>query len=121
MAVKGNDIIILMNGTAIAGCKSQRVQTTCGTIEKASSTQNGWKEYIADRKGWSVTVNKLVTLVSDIRDVLKVGDTVTLIIRDRDNTTSVSGTAICTACDTQFIRGNLATGSYSFTGTGALA
>jgi hypothetical protein len=118
--VKGNDIIILMNGTAIAGCKTHRLQTTCGTLEKASSTQSEWREYLKDRKGWTVTVNKLVTLVADIREVLKVGDTVTLLMKNRDGTTSLTGSAIVTAADTQFTKGNLATGSYSFLGSGPL-
>ena len=119
--VKGNDIIILMNGTAIAACKSHRVQTTCGSFEKASSTQSEWNEYLKGRKGWTITVNKLVTAVADIRDVLKVGDTVTLLMKDRAGTTTLTGSALVTACDTQYTKGNLATGSYSFLGSGPLA
>ena len=37
MAVKGNDIIILKDNTAIAGTQSHRIQNMCGVIEKASS------------------------------------------------------------------------------------
>jgi NAD(P)H-nitrite reductase large subunit len=118
--VKGNDIIILVNGTAVAGCKTQRLQTTCGSLEKASSTQQEWNEYVAGRAGWTITVNKLVTLVDDIREVLKIRDTVTIVMRDRANTKSLTGTAIVTACDTTYTKGSLATGSYSFLGTGPL-
>lgn len=118
--VKGNDIIILLNGTAIAGTKSHRVSTSCGTLEKTSSTQQKWREYEPDRCDWSISVNKLVTLVSDIDSVLLVGTKVTLIVRDRNNTKSLTGSAIVTACETSYVKGNLATGSYSFKGTGAL-
>lgn len=119
--VKGNDILILMDGVAIAGCRSHRVQTQCSTIEKASSTQQAWEEYEPGRKGWNVAVNYLVTLVANIDDVLKVGSKVTILIRDRNNSKSISGTAIVVSCETQYTRGNLATGSYQFKGTGALS
>ena len=118
--VKGNDIIILVNNTAVAACKSQRVQTSCGTIEKASASQQSWNEYLPGRADWSVSVNKLMTAVSDIDSVLLVRSVVTIMVRDRNNTKWLTGSAIVTACDTQYTKGNLATGSYSFKGTGPL-
>ena len=120
MAVKGNDIIILKGGTAIAGTQSHRIQSMCGVIEKASSSQQGYKEFIADRKEWTVTVNYLVLAAADILKTLEVGTTVTLLMKDRAGTKSLTGSAIITAIDTMYQRGNLARGTYTFKGTGAL-
>lgn len=120
MAVKGNDIIILKDNTAIAGTQSHRIQNMCGVIEKASSSQQAYKEFIADRKEWTVTVNYLVLTAADILKTLEVGTTVTLLMKDRDGTKTLSGSAIITAIDTQYQRGTLARGTYTFKGTGAL-
>lgn len=122
MAINGNDIIVLSNGTAIAASRSSEINVSCDTIETASPTQGAWRESLANRKSWSVTVSFLIleNASVNIRDVLKVGSSYTLIVRDRSNTYSLTGSAICTQCKQTYTRGNIANGSFSFKGTGAL-
>ena len=60
----GKDLIVIIsqNGTAIASTciRSQEIQTSADTIEKASATQQNWKEYVAGRNAWSLNVSYLV-------------------------------------------------------------
>lgn len=124
--MNGNYIIIgTVSGqtfTPLAAVKSQDIQNGADTIEKASSTQQDWKEFIAGRKEWSINVNYLVLedANTNVRDVLKVGDTYNLRIKDRDGNYSVTGDAICTQCKQTYSNGNLCAGSFAFKGTGAL-
>lgn len=124
--MNGNYIVIgTVSGqtfTPLAAVKSQDIQNGADTIEKTSSTQQDWKEFIAGRKEWSINVNYLVleNAYTNVRDVLKVGDTYNLRIKDRDGNYSVTGNAICTQCKQTYSNGNLCAGSFAFKGTGAL-
>lgn len=118
--MNGNNILIYMNGSAIAGTKSNDVQTECETIEISSPSIGDWRAFMAGRKSWSVQTSFLVTATSSVRQLLNVGTSYTLVFRDRTNTYSVSGTAILTTCKITATRGNLCTGSFAFQGTGAL-
>lgn len=124
--MNGNYIVIgTVSGqtfTPLAAVKSQDIQNGADIIEKASSSQQDWKEFIAGRKEWSINVNYLVLedANTNVRDVLKVGDTYTLRIKDRDGNYSITGNAICTQCKQTYSNGNLCAGSFAFKGTGAL-
>jgi len=123
MAKNGNDIIILRNSTAIAGTRTDKVNTNADLMEVASSTTGQWKEYIAGRKDWSVNVSWLVVADSDMLDLLSIGTTYTLQIggRSATNANTLTGSAILKVCEVVSTRGNIAQGSFSFQGTGALA
>jgi predicted secreted protein len=122
MAIQGNNIIVLMNGTAIAGTKSDELQVDCETIEIASSTDQGWAHYISGRKSWSLTVGWLVLANTDVRKALQVGSSVTIKFKGRSDTDAngLQGSAIINKCKITAIRGNLAQGSFSFVGNGPL-
>ena len=122
MAVLGNNIIVLMGGTAIAGTKSDELQVDCETIEIASATDQGWAHHIAGRKSWSLTVGWLLLANTDVRKALLVGSSVTIKIKGRGDTDAngLQGSATIRTCKITAIRGNLATGSFQFVGNGAL-
>lgn len=122
MAILGNNIIVYMGGTAIAGTRSDEIQTECETIPIASATNSDWVHKIAGRKSWSLNVGFLVLADSDVRKALLVGSTVTLKFKGRNATDAngLSGSAIIKTCKISAIRGNLATGSFAFEGTGPL-
>lgn len=119
--MNGNNILVYLNGTAIAATKSNEIQTDCDMIEISSPSVGDWRTYMAGHKKWSVQTAFLVTAGADIRKLLNIGTSYTLVIRDRSGSNSVSGTAILTSCRISAIRGNLATGQFAFTGSGALA
>ena len=126
MATNGNSIIIgTMDGstfTPIAAVKSHDIQNQCDVIEKASATQQTFKEYIAGREEWGVNVSYLVLqdANSNIEDLLKVRQTYRICIKGRTGTYALYGDAICTQCKQSYQNGNLSVGSYAFKGTGAL-
>ena len=120
----GKDLIVILsqNGTALASTaiRSQEIQTSAETIEKASATQQDWKEYVAGRKAWSLSVSYLVLTASKVADLLMVGQTFDVTIKDVDNTSSVSGVAILNSVKHTAVVGNLANGSFTFAGSGPL-
>lgn len=122
MAVLGNNIIVFMNGQAIAGTKSDEIQVDSETIEIASATDQEWVHLIAGRKSWSLTVGWLVLANQDVRKVLLVGSVVTIKIKGRGESDSngLQGAAILKTVKVTATRGNLATGSFAFVGNGPL-
>ena len=120
----GKDITVILSvgGSALANTRirSNDIQTGCETIEKASSIQQDWKEFIAGRKEWSLTVNYLVLATAKVADLLYVGNTFSVTMKS-GNTNLLTGTAICTAVKQTCTVGNLCQGSFSFKGSGALA
>jgi predicted secreted protein len=122
MAVLGNNIIVFMNGQAIAGTKSDEIQVDSDTIEIASETDQAWTHYISGRKSWSLTVGWLVLANQDVRKVLLAGSVVTIKIKGRGESDSsgVTGAAILKTVKITATHGNLAQGSFAFVGNGPL-
>ena len=122
MAFNGNELIIAIDGTAIAGARSAQITNQCETLEIASASQNTFKKFIAGRAEWKVSTGHLVAAVGDVgTNLLRVRTTYTLDIKDRDGHIIASGQAICTSADIQATRGSLTTGSFQFQGTDALS
>ena len=121
----GKDVILTLSqgGTALANTKikSQSIKSQCGVIEKASSTQQDWVEVVAGRKSWSLTVRYLVLSGSQVKDVLKVGQTFSITMQEYGSSTNiVTGTALLSGVDAEYPTGNLAQGTFTLTGSGAL-
>lgn len=120
MAQNGNNIIVIRNGTAIAGVKSDEIQSDTDTIEVASATQQQWKEFITGRKEWSLNTSYLLLAEESLRDLIQIGNVYELAITDRQGNVAVSGRAILTVCKQTHPRGNLCNGTFQFRGTGPL-
>lgn len=127
MIIKGNDIIVYSGGDALAASKSCTINLKAETMEVSSPTQGKYREYIPSYMTWSlstshlvVTNNKTDTPIKDF--VLHVGETYNIKVGRRDDTgDAMEGEAICTESKITATRGNLATGSFSFKGTGEFA
>lgn len=121
----GQDIIVILshNGTAIASTsiKSQDIKSHCDTIEKASSTQQSWVELLAGRKSWKIDISYLVLSAASVLDLLLVGETFTVTVKQKGSNTGVTGSAILTDVSNLASFGNLAQGSFTLQGSGALA
>ena len=127
MAITGQRIIIgTLSGqtfTPFAAVKTHSMRTGADSIEKASATQQKWREYEPGRLDWSVTLNYLVLedANSNIEDLLKAGQVYTIVSKDRNTDTyKLQGNVLCVECRQDYQQGNLTVGSYSFKGTGAL-
>ena len=121
MAQLGNNILVFLNGTAIAGTKSNEIQTDCEMLEITNMSSADWRKFMAGRKQWTVSTGFLVLAGADITKLLTVGTTYTLQFRDRAGSNIIEGQAILKTCKISATRGNLATGAFSFQGTGELA
>ena len=127
MAVLGNNIVGATNdatlspGTSkiIAGTRTNEINTECGAIEIASVTQQDWKEFIAGRKSWSLSVGWLLLANADVQKILKVGTMVTIYVKT-GSTQLLTGTALITQARLTLGQGNLANGSFALKGSGAL-
>lgn len=123
--INGNNIFISFNQTdaPFAATKSDEIQTECDLLEKSSPYQGKWREYVKNRKGWSFTTSWLVGNVTDIHNLLTVGQEVTISVYGRDEGSStklLTGSAICTQCKVSAQRGNICNGSFAFKGNGEL-
>ena len=129
----GKDILIYLtyNNTTvgITSCKSSELTGQSDLIEKASSTQQKWREYIAGRNEWGFTASYIVMRAAPsvtnqiggtLADLLKIGTKFGVTIRDRANTYSLSGSAFLQQVKQTYTVGNLIVGSFQFKGTGAL-
>ena len=129
----GKDILIFLtyNSTTvgITACKSSELTGQSDLIEKASSTQQKWREYIAGRNEWGFTASYIVMRAAPsvtnqiggtLADLLKIGTKFGVTIRDVANTYSLSGSAFLQQVKQTYSVGNLIAGSFQFKGTGAL-
>ena len=121
--MNGNNIIVLVDGVAIAAAKSCTITKRVEAIETANSADGRAKSYIPGLREWSVSVRALVTNMPDF--FANPGQTVRLSIAVRDNngvytTDRVTGSAIIESAKITGTVGNLATAEVKFLGTGAL-
>ena len=120
MAINGNNILIYIDGAAVAGTKSNEVQSNRELIEIASPTSGEWREFITGRKDWGFTISWLVSSHQDIEQLLLSAGVVTVRIVGRGQETGLTGKAIVQTCRMTFTRGNLAQGSLQLKGSGPL-
>lgn len=120
----GKDIIVILsqNGTPMASTriKSDDIQTHADAIEKASATQQTWKEVIAGRKEWTLNVNYLVLAAAKLTDVLLAGQMFDITIRHISENVSLTGQALLTDCKQTHTVNSLCQGSFTFRGNGPL-
>lgn len=127
--ITGKNILIYAgsSGTSpiIAAAKSCTISSNCDLVEKASSTQNTSKEYVAGRDEWEVSLDHLVTSgttqnpVDPFEGLLKVRGTYTLSIVIGG--VRKIGTAICQHADIRGEAGSLGKGAVKFKGSGPLS
>ena len=121
MAQLGNNIMVFLGGTIIAGTRSNEIQTDCEMMETTNPDSGEWRKFLAGRKQWTGSTAFLVLTASDIKKLLNVGTTYTLQFRDRTGTNVIQGQAILKTCKIESAKGSLVQGSFAFQGTGALA
>lgn len=122
MVVHGKKLIITVGGSAIAGAKSCEINIQCDDIEVASATQGKWREFLSGRKDWSVTCGHLLPASGTPlkSSAAMVGTKVVLSIQTDMTGDIITGSAIVKTWRASGAVGNLATGAFSFRGSGAL-
>lgn len=123
MILHGRDLRITTaaDGVLVALAQSCDISVDSEEIEVASPTNGEWRDYIAGRKSWAVTVGYLVTAGNVASDVLKIGTAVNIKVNDGDTGTPLIGTALVKTCRLSGAVRNLSKGSFQFRGKGPLA
>ena len=120
--IHGRNIFIYQGeiGTtpAIAACKSCSIFNKCDIIEKASSSQQSAKEYIAGRTDADISMDHLVVSGNEYQGIITVGQTLKL--RMKINNVVKTMSAICTQADLSAPVGGLAKGSVKFKVSGQI-
>lgn len=124
MTYTGKDLRILTPitggyGPIIAAARSCEVNVEGEQIEISSPSDGQWRNYLAGRKGWSISVGYLLGAGTFPTEAEMVNTTVTLVVSD--GTAMMQGQAIVKSWKATGNIGNLANGSFVFLGTGALA
>ena len=122
MTGKNIILVLLQGGVALASTaiRSHDIEAAAETIEHASATQQEWKEYLIGRKGWRVTVNYLLLTSAKVADLLYVGQTFDVQLKVGESTL-LTGQVLMQSVKHTATIDNLAQGSFSLLGTGALS
>lgn len=115
--IHGRDVIISLNGTAIAAARSCDISVEDDIMEVTSPTSGRAKTYRPGRYGWTVDVS---CLVLSPNMVISNGQVMNFACKV-GGTTYLTGTIIRKGSKITAAVNNLAQGSYSFVGTGALS
>ena len=120
--IHGRNLIIKVNGTAIAGARSCDINISGEEIEVASATQSKWRVFLTGREEWSVTCNHLLPASgTPLRSSASmVNTTVTIRMESGRYGDVLTGQAIVKSWRTTGTLGNLAQGTFSFRGSGPL-
>ena len=120
--IHGRNLIIKVNGTAIAGARSCDINISGEEIEVANTTKDKWRVFITGREEWSVTCNHLLPASgTPLRSsAAMVNTTVTIRMESGRYNDVLTGQAIVKSWRTTGTLGNLAQGTFSFRGSGPL-
>jgi len=119
--IKGQDLLISLNGTVIAAAKSCDIEVDCDLPEVSSPNSSEYRSFRAGRKSWRVSVNHLIpTTGLAVLNVKNVGTSYTLkaYVRDNPSVDSIEGTAFLKTARRTGTWGNLVQGSWIFQGSG---
>ena len=119
MHLQGNNLIIYVDGVAVAAAKSCTVTMAVGSIDTAGSRRT--KASMPTVKDWSVKTSVLVTSLNGHFALNgKVRLSVAVVDGGEPTTDRMTGEAIVTNANVSAAVGNLVQGSFSFKGSGAL-
>ena len=119
MHLQGNNLIIYVDGVAVAAAKSCTVTMEVGSIDTAGSGQT--KASMPTVKDWSVKTSVLVTSLNGHFALNgKVRLSVAVVDNGEMTTDRMTGEAIVTSANVSAAVGNLVQGNFSFKGSGVL-
>ncbi len=76
MILKGKQLIIKVNGNAIAAARSCSINVQADEIETATPSGGAWRTFLLSRKSWSISTNHLVLSIA--RNAVLLGTGVSL-------------------------------------------
>ena len=119
MHLQGHNLIIYVDGVAVAAAKSCTVTMEVGSIDTAGSGRT--KASMPTVKDWSVKTSVLVTSLNGHFALSgKVRLSVAVVDNGETTTDRMTGEAIVTSANVSAAVGNLVQGNFSFKGSGVL-
>jgi len=113
--IHGNNILLMIDGEAVAKAKSCELSVKCDTIETVGTAKA--KGFVRGRYSWTMSASGLV---GDLQLMSQIGSDVEVSMETRDESESLTGAGIITTLKLTATRGNLAQYSVQVTGTGVL-
>ena len=99
MALNGKRFMLSKNGVAVAAVVTNDVETKAESIERASSTQSKYREYVAGCRRWTMTCEWLMVSSAMMVGLLHAGQTFAISCYDSINATrNVHGVANLEQC-----------------------
>jgi len=124
MAALGRTMILYVGGDAVAGTRTNRIESKAELIQRSSPNTATAKEFVAGDTEWSASAGFLVTLTPVFLTLLQVGNTFDVVFGATGQTSStksgLKGQAILQQCTIDANVDGLITGTFVFKGTGAL-
>lgn len=84
--MNGKNLILKVNGTAVAAAKSCSIDTKCDIDEVSAPSDGSWKSFKAGRKEWSISCSYLLRRTNFL-GILGVGTEVTIMVIPTYDTT----------------------------------
>lgn len=119
MNILGRNLIIKVDGLAVAAARSCEISVEAETIEVASPSTGEWRSFIAGRKSWSVSCSYLVQAPGS--ELPQAGTSVLLSLALKGGSNILQGYAIVRSCRVSADVGSVAKGTFEFTGNGMLS
>jgi hypothetical protein len=121
MVLRGQDIVITEDdgSSFIAAAKSHVIDIQCDEIETAGGDSPDYKDFIAGRKEWTVSIAHLIGDISE--DAIRIGRTYEIWeLNRRTQQLRTLGTVVCTRASITATKGSLVSGSLLFRGKGKI-
>ncbi len=120
---KGINFLIYAGETKIAGQRGGTLNQSADTIETTNKDSNGWKEFVASFKEWSIDADGLMPVddagYKACKDAFLSGEELTVNLKDEAGK-GFTGKVLITDFPIEVPYDDAATYSVTFQGTGAL-
>lgn len=122
--IHGENLILAINGTALAASKSCSLSKSSSFIEVASPTDGAWESFVPSKKGWSMSSDCLMATMDAYKTLdaaWKAGTALSIRFFNTEYDENETGTAYIDKLELKASKGSLAKMSISLKGSGALS
>lgn len=119
----GTDLLIYVDGVAVAAAKTCRISMSADMIETASPTNGKYRTFLPGMVEWSVSTTSLIVTVHDKFEIIGNEVRLSFVMRDQFKNLSgdrMTGQALVEKYEVTGAVRSLCTGSFVFRGIGEL-
>ena len=124
MVIHGDDLILALNGTALAASKSCNLEKSQSFIDVSDPTDGRWEACVPQKLAWSLSSDCLLGTMDAYKTLnvaWKAGTALTVRFFDTEYNENETGTVYIEKLSLSASKGNLAKMSVSLKGSGALS